>query len=143
MYTGMGRGGKGHVHSPFRETHLVKAGQSPFIGVRERKRVDHVLPVHLLNLAYGRGEEEVAQVGTAGAAQMRVRKTQDGVVAIMVTAAGIPVFRSGVRAQLDQAVGRGGSGEGMPMETRADERIHFCHTRGNACRHGHGQQAAA
>ena len=143
MHAGMGRGGKGHVHSPFRKIHRVKAGQSQLIVVRERKRGNHVLSVHLLDLAYGGGEEEVAQVGAAGTAQMRVREAQDGVVAIVVAAAGIPVFRTGVRAQLDQAVGRGGSGEGMPVETRADERIHFHHTRRNACHHGHGQQAAA
>ena len=76
------------------------------------------------HLSHTGGKEEVSQVCTSSTGKMGVTEAQNGAVGIMITGAAVPSVRAGIRAQLHQAMGRGGTGIGMAVETGSVKYIH-------------------
>ena len=97
------------------------------VGLLQEGAVAH----HLL--AGGGMEEDVGQVGTSRTAQVGMRESVDGPVVVVVAGAGIPVARPRVGAELHHAERRGGTGKGMSVEARADERIDILERIGRLC----------
>ena len=67
-----------------------------------------------------RGDEDVAVVGDARAAQVRVAEPEDRAVGIVVPRAGIPSLDAGVGAQLDHAERHGRPGIGVAVAAGAE-----------------------
>ena len=100
-------GGSGEFNGNSRGFHPVVAGARTFFFVPEFQRL---YPVQ------AGGEEKIAQIRTAGPAQMGVAEAQDGRVRVVVAGAAVPAVGAGVRAQLYQTEGCGGTGIGVAVE---------------------------
>ena len=79
--------------------------------------IDQVLP-------YDGHQGNVQQVSAAGAAQMGVRKTDNGGIGLMIARAPVPALRDIGRAGLHEAERHVCTHEHVAVETGADQRIH-------------------
>lgn len=77
------------------------------------------------DFARGGMEQDVGQVGTPRTAEVRMRKTVDGRIVVMVSGAGVPVPGTRVGAELHHAERRRCARVGMPVVARADERVYI------------------
>src|ERR1051325_9814403 len=68
-------------------------------------------------------QKDVAVVGNAGAAEMRVAEAVDGGIGVVITGTTIPAREPRVRTELDHAERNDRAGERMSVPARADERI--------------------
>ena len=109
----------------------IMAETLPVAGIRVLRR-----PGNELDLPRSRHEQDVAQVGMSGAAEMRVAEAHDRTVAILVPGAvlirarlvfAVDVVRNHVRVRrkLHAPEGDAGAREGMSHAGRADQRVHI------------------
>jgi hypothetical protein len=124
-----------HLRADLRivERHGVIAGMRDFRRVREPRaiagtRSGGIAWIERDGGARYRHHQHVAEIGMACPRKMRVAEALDGriVVAIarrMAVAFADLATRVGVGAELHHAERRAGTGEGMPLPARADERI--------------------
>ena len=102
------------------EGHRIVAGSSLLIVVGER---EGVLLVDDGGFPDERGDEDVAVVLAAGAAQVGVRETVDAVVAVMVGGTAVPALQTGIGAELDGAERKDGAGIGVAVPVGAHQRV--------------------
>ena len=107
--------------------HAVVAGLgflAPVLEGGEVALAGHVVGVLPLWVFLHHGhKQDVAVVLAAGAAEVGVAETVDGVVAIVVGAAAVPPLKTGVGTGLDLAERRDGPGESVAVEVGADQGI--------------------
>ena len=84
------------------------------------KRQGFVAQVQSTGLGH---HQQIAVVADAGSAQMRVGKTVQGRVRVVVAAAAVPPFQAGVRAQLHHAKRALCAGVGVAVAARTDEQV--------------------
>ncbi len=92
------------------------------IGPQSRRRVCLLTP-GVGHIARDGHDRHVEQIADARAAQMRVRKADNGRIARMVARAPVPRLRNARRTHLHQAEGDVGSHEDVPVAACADLRI--------------------
>ena len=69
---------------------------------------------------------KISVVGTACAAEMRLREAVEACVGAMITRTGIPAMYAGVGARLYHAVGYDGAGKSVAVATCADKGVDRC-----------------
>lgn len=68
-------------------------------------------------------DKDVTVVGHPGATEVGVRKTIDAIVAVMVSAATVPSFQTGVRTELHHSEWACRTGKGVSVASGTDERV--------------------
>ncbi len=129
-----------HLDAAVFQPHLVVAGSGRFMLMAEALAVAFLRLLRRSgreqNLSRSGHQQDISQVGVAGPAEVRVGKTYDGRVFILVTGAvlvgaglidSLDVVGNHFRVgrQLHSAEGDAGSGEGMTHSGGADEGIHI------------------
>ena len=98
---------------------LVLMGEMVLVTVAHRgaeMQVAHLVLVH-------GHQQHVAVVLAACAAEVCVAEAEDGVVAVVVCAASVPSFQTGVRTRLDLSEGHYGTWERMSVSVGTDKRV--------------------
>ena len=109
LAAGTRQGCQFHRHILHPDPVIAKSGRFVFLGKRDRLRK--------------RSEKEIAQVHTAGTAQVRMGEADQRRILVPVARSGFPARIVRIRAQLDHSEGRRRPGIGMAVATRADEGI--------------------
>ena len=116
-------GGKFGLDIVFVEGYAIVSGLSLLLFVGEMRTVVLLMQVGLGHIAYEGHNENITKVLAAGTAQMGVRESIEGVVAIVVGASAVPPFETGVRTGLYHSERIDGSGIGVTMEIGSYKRI--------------------
>ena len=120
----MSGGGQFRLHPRFGEVHPVIPRLRRLLLVR-KLRAEPLCLQQPLDLTVTRRDEQIAQVRAAGARQVRVAETQDGLVRVMVARAAVPALRARVRADLHEPERNRRAGISVPMPAGADQRQRF------------------
>lgn len=116
--SGPGGGGQFSRDSSLGESDLIIAGSGFLIIMGERKALGNIFSDEWK-------EQEITKIGASGTADMGMRESENGRVAVMVTRASVPGLVPGVRAKLDHSERSGGARICVTMESCPDERISF------------------
>ena len=107
-----------HLHAVIRERHAVVAGRGRLRRLRERARVRLAV-----TRAGERHHEDVAEVGTPRAAEVRLREAENVRVGVAVAARVVPAEVAGVGSGLHEAEWVRRGGEAVSVEGAADGRV--------------------
>ena len=117
------------------EFYSIIACLSFFVGMRKSGRIDLVIQ---RRLAHSRHEHNIAKIGTARTIEVRMRKSVDYRIRIMVTRTAIPTaVNAGIGRQLHHAKRNCCARKGMAVSASSDKGIHILAIGlglGNACK---------
>ena len=122
-----GRGGQFHIHVVVVQVDFVEARMGLFAIMGEMRSVRFPADVGERHVPCHRHEKDVSHIGAACAAEVGMRKTNQGIGLVVVARAEVPLPRTSVDevvgAHLDHAERQHGRRVRMPHVGCSDERI--------------------
>lgn len=116
--SGPGGGGQFSRDSSLGESDLIIAGRGFLIIMGERKAFRNIFSDEWK-------EQEITEISASGTADMSMRESENGGIAVMVTRTAVPGFVPCVRTKLDHSERSGCAWICVTMESCPDEGISF------------------